>query len=69
MSQTFTLEYWEDEGWYVGRLVGLPGVFSQGQTLDELKDNIRDAYELMAADEEGLPANIESKRTLIELAI
>jgi len=69
MSQTFTLEYWEDEGWLVGRLVGLPGVFSQGQTLDELKDNIRDAYELMAADEEGLPANIESKRTLIELAI
>ena len=42
-----TLEYWQDEEWYVGRLVEVPGVFSQGETLDELKKNIKDAYELM----------------------
>jgi len=42
-----TLEYWQDEGWYVGRLVEVPGVFSQGETLDELKENIQDAYKLM----------------------
>jgi predicted RNase H-like HicB family nuclease len=40
MPQTFVLEYWQDEGWYVGRLKGLPGVFSQGKTLSELEDNI-----------------------------
>ena len=28
-----TLEYWQDEEWYVGRLVEVPGVFSQGETL------------------------------------
>jgi len=27
-----TLEYWEDDGWLVGRLVEVPGVFSQGET-------------------------------------
>jgi predicted RNase H-like HicB family nuclease len=43
----FTLEYWEDEEWFVGRLVEVPGVFSQGQTLEELKENITDAYNLM----------------------
>jgi predicted RNase H-like HicB family nuclease len=43
-----TLEYWEDEGWLVGRLVEVPGIFSQGETLEELKMNIRDAYNLMA---------------------
>lgn len=43
----FTLEYWEDEGWYVGRLVEIPGIFSQGETLEELKENIQDAYEIM----------------------
>ena len=48
----FTLEYWTDEGWYVGRLKEVPGVFSQGETLQELEDNIRDAYKLMV--EEGL---------------
>jgi predicted RNase H-like HicB family nuclease len=43
----FTLEYWKDDDWFVGRLVEIPGVFSQGETLDELKGNIRDAYRMM----------------------
>ena len=46
-----TLEYWEDEGWFVGRLVEVPGVFSQGETLKELKENIQDAYKLMLDSE------------------
>ena len=40
----------------VGRLKGIPGVFSQGQTLEELEDNIRDAYQLMLEDEGTAPA-------------
>jgi predicted RNase H-like HicB family nuclease len=43
----FTLEFWEDDGWFVGRLIEVPGVFSQGETLEELKENIRDAYRIM----------------------
>ena len=46
-----TLEYWEDEGWLVGRLVEVPGVFSQGDSLKELKENIQDAYNLMLDSE------------------
>lgn len=37
MLRKFTLEYWIDEGWYVGRLKEVPGVFSQGETLEELQ--------------------------------
>ncbi len=48
---TFTLEYWQDEGWYVGRLKEVAGVMSQGETLDELEANIRDAYQLMSETE------------------
>ena len=55
MSQSFVLEYWNDEDWFVGRLKGVPGVFSQGQTLEELEENIRDAYQLMIAEEEPGP--------------
>ena len=51
MLKRFTLEYWEDGGWYVGRLKDVPGVFSQGETLQELEDNIRDAYQLMREDD------------------
>ena len=50
MRRSFTLEYWQDEGWYVGKLQEIPGVFSQGETLDELEENIRDAYQLMLED-------------------
>ena len=47
----FTLEYWKDDDWFVGRLVEVPGVFSQGDTLDELKANIGDAYRMMVESE------------------
>ena len=46
-----TLEYWEDEGWLVGRIIEVPGVFSQGETLDDLKENIQDAYKLILQSE------------------
>ena len=49
------LEYWRDDRWYVGRLKGVPGVFSQGQTLEELEENIREAYQMMLANEESAP--------------
>lgn len=47
----FTLEYWEDDGWLVGRLLEVPGVFSQGENLEELVENIQDAYKLMLESE------------------
>ncbi|MGA7980012.1 MAG: type II toxin-antitoxin system HicB family antitoxin [Chromatiaceae bacterium] len=50
MKHQFTLEFWEDEGWYVGRLKEVPGVFSQGETLAELEQNIADAYRMIAED-------------------
>lgn len=46
----FTLEYWKDEGWYVGRLKEMPAVMSQGETLEKLQAMIRDAYQLMVED-------------------
>ena len=52
---SFMLEYWIDDGWYVGRLKGVPGVFSQGESLAELEENIRDAYRMMIAEEEPPP--------------
>lgn len=50
MIKRFTLEYWREDGWYVGKLKEVPGVFSQGETLKELEENIRDAYKLMAEE-------------------
>ena len=55
MKQQFTLEYWQDDGWYVGKLKEIPGVFSQGETIEELEKNIQDAYRLMIEDESAIP--------------
>jgi predicted RNase H-like HicB family nuclease len=51
MRSQFTLEFWRDGNFYVGRLFEVPGVFSQGETLEELRVNIQDAYDLMVTQE------------------
>jgi predicted RNase H-like HicB family nuclease len=55
MVRYFTLEYWVDEGWYVGRLREVPNVFSQGASLQELEENIQDAYQLMMEEKDEIP--------------
>ena len=49
------IEYWMDDGWYVGKLKEVPGVFSQGETVDELIANIRDAYQLVLEENQFFP--------------
>ena len=53
MKRFFTLEYWREDDWFVGRLKEVPGVFSQGETLEELKEYIADAYRLMLEADRG----------------
>lgn len=66
MAPAFELEYWKDEAWYVGRLKGVPGVFSQGTTLEELEENIRDAYRMMTEDDDESPADAQTKPIVMD---
>jgi predicted RNase H-like HicB family nuclease len=68
MRGQFTLEFWQDGQWYVGRLLEVPGVFSQGETLEELRENIQDAYELMVTQERP-PAPAGARREPVELEV
>jgi predicted RNase H-like HicB family nuclease len=68
MKRQFTLEYWRDDGWFVGRLREVPGVFSQGESLPVLKENIRDAYRLMLdVSAPTLPAGVQTKEIGVEV--
>ena len=68
MVRYFTLEYWFDDGWYVGRLKEVPGVFSQGETLQELEENIEEAYQLMVEAEELSPRpGVQTKEIGLEV--
>lgn len=69
MRHAFTLEYWQDEGWYVGHLKEVPGVFSQGETLDQLEENIRDAYNLVLADATPAPTPAGAESRSIEVEV
>ena len=68
MLRHFTLEYWIDDNWYIGRLKEVPGVFSQGESLEELEENIRDAYRLMGVEESSHRTMTQTKEIGIEFA-
>ena len=56
MPCTFTLDYWLDDGWYVGKLREVPVCSARARAwLNELKANIQDAYRLMTEDAPPLP--------------
>jgi predicted RNase H-like HicB family nuclease len=43
--------YWKGEKFWVGKLLELPEIMTQGETLGELEANIREAYTLMMMDD------------------
>ncbi len=69
MEIKFTLEYWIDDSWYIGRLKEVPGVFSQGETLPDLEDNIKDAYRMVLEDKEEYIPSVEVKRKELSLQV
>ena len=44
---TAVIEQDADTGLYVGWVPGFPGAHSQGQTLDELRTNLREVIEMI----------------------
>jgi predicted RNase H-like HicB family nuclease len=39
--------YWKSDKFWLGRLRELPDIMTQGRTLKELEENMRDAYQMM----------------------
>lgn len=52
--KTFTaiVERDPDTKFYVGYVPGFPGAHSQGETLDELQENLREVIEMLLEDED-----------------
>jgi len=51
-TYTAVIERDADTGLYVGYVPGFPGAHSQGGTLDELKENLREVIEMLLEDGE-----------------
>ncbi|MFL6200385.1 MAG: type II toxin-antitoxin system HicB family antitoxin [Thermoanaerobaculia bacterium] len=50
-SYTAIIERDADTGLYVGYVPGFPGAHSQGDTLDELHENLREVIEMLLEDD------------------
>jgi predicted RNase H-like HicB family nuclease len=59
MPKKLTLIYWKGEKYYLGKILEHPEIMTQGETLEELMENIKDAYYLMVFDD--VPENYEIK--------
>jgi hypothetical protein len=53
--QTTQFVYWEEDGAWLGYLHEYPDYWTQGETLDDLKDHLRDLYtDLTSGDLPGI---------------
>ena len=43
--------YWKGEKFWLGKLLEHPEIMTQGKTLEELEENIKDAYRLMVMED------------------
>ena len=51
MSSEMTLIYWKGEKFWLGKFLEHPEIMTQGETLEELEENIKDAYLMMAMED------------------
>lgn len=49
--QKLTMIYWKSDKFWLGRLRDFPEIMTQGRTLKELEENMRDAYQMMVMDD------------------
>jgi predicted RNase H-like HicB family nuclease len=68
VATTFTAVFEEaEEGGYVAFVEELPGAISQGETLEEARENIREAIELMLEmNRETALRNVDASRLVRE---
>jgi predicted RNase H-like HicB family nuclease len=55
----YTLIYWKGEKYWLGKILERPEIMSQGETPEELEENIKDAYRLMVMDD--VPPQYQTK--------
>jgi predicted RNase H-like HicB family nuclease len=51
MNTKMSMIYWKGKKFWVGKLLEYPKIMTQGETLEELEDNLKEAYMLMTMDE------------------
>jgi predicted RNase H-like HicB family nuclease len=48
---TVTMVYWKGEQFWLGKILEHPEIMSQGETLEDLEEHLKDAYRLMVLED------------------
>jgi len=59
MKTKLKIVYWKGEKFWLGKILEHPEIMSQGETIEELEENLLDAYKLMLMDD--VPPNYKLK--------
>ncbi|MCL0064536.1 type II toxin-antitoxin system HicB family antitoxin [Dehalococcoidia bacterium] len=51
MQTKMNMIYWKGDKFWVGKLLEHPEIMTQGDTIEELEENMKDAYLLMTRDD------------------
>jgi len=63
MNKTLTMIYWKGERFWLGKLLDHPEIMTQGETIEELEENLKDAYQMMLMDE--VPEGYQVKEIIL----
>ena len=63
MKTELKMIYWESGKFWLGKFEEYPEIMTQGRTLKELEENLRDAYKMMLM--ENVPENYHEKAIAI----
>ena len=59
MHTKIKMVYWKGEKFWLGKVLEHPEIMSQGESIEELEDNLKDAYKLMLMDD--VPSDYQLK--------
>jgi predicted RNase H-like HicB family nuclease len=63
MNTKLTMVYWKSKKFWLGKLIEHPEIMTQGRTVNELEENIQDAYRMMVM--EDVPKKHQVKEVLV----
>ena len=63
MGHQLKMVYWKGEQMWLGKLLECPDVMTQGETVEELEENIKDAYRVLVL--EGVPTDHLTKEIAV----
>ena len=63
MHKKLTMVYWKGDQFWLGKFIEYPEIMTQGETIEELEENLRDAYSMMIM--EDVPEGYRTKKVSV----